>query len=141
MLMCIEKKINQNKRLFSITAVLTVITLIFYLFLFSLPHDLHSSVGSDSSALTKLLEVIEKSHHDEASNDSNTKDNEKQGHNQDDCPICNLSYFNSLYASESFTNYLALQEANEKPVYLSKTGFSSFTYYKFFLRSPPSFIS
>ncbi|MBP5470128.1 MAG: hypothetical protein J6Z11_12885 [Candidatus Riflebacteria bacterium] len=62
------KKFNQNKKLFSITAILTVITLIFYLFLFSLPHNLHSSIGSDSSALTKLLEVIEKSHHDEASN-------------------------------------------------------------------------
>lgn len=139
MLMGIVKKINQNKRLFSITAILTVITLIFYLFLFSLPHDLHSSIGSDSSALTKLLEVIEKSHHDEASNQSNTEDSEKQGHNQDNCPICNLSYFNSLYASESFTNYLTLQETNEKPVNLTKTGFSSFTFFKFFLRSPPSF--
>ncbi|MBP5470129.1 MAG: hypothetical protein J6Z11_12890 [Candidatus Riflebacteria bacterium] len=53
--------------------------------------------------------------------------------------MCNLSYFNSLYASESFTNYLTLQETNEKPVYLTKTGISSFTFFKFFLRSPPSF--
>ena len=131
----------KNKVLFKFTALLTVITLIFYLFLFSLPHDLHCSKDSDSSVFTNFIEAIEKSHHEDFSKDSNNKEDSKQRHNQDNCPICNLSYFNGLYACELSIQPINLQATTEKPIYKIQTGFSSFTYLKFFLRSPPSYIS
>ena len=130
----------KNKVLFRFTALLTVITLIFYLFLFSLPHDLHCSKDSDSSVFTNFIEAIEKSHHEDFSKDSNNKEDSKQRHNQDNCPICNLSYFNGLYFTKPLICKTILIETNEKPVNVTKTGFSSFSFYKFFLRSPPSFI-
>ena len=139
--MSIVKITKNNNKLFNITVNLTVIAFIFYLFIFSLPHELHSLKDSDSVVLTKLLKVIEKTHHDDISNDVNHKENSKQRHSQDNCPICNLSYFNSFYATDCINCYLTLQETNEKPIIKTSTGFSSFSYFKFFLRSPPSFIS
>ena len=131
------KNINKRKCFINITAILTAISLFIYVFAFSFPHDLHCA--KDSTVLTKLLETIEKSHHEDISKNSNGKDNSQQKHNQDNCPICNLSYFNSLYVSEGFSNNLTLQETNERPVAKITTGFSSFSYFKFFLRSPPYF--
>lgn len=61
--------------------------------------------------------------------------------NSDDCPICNLSYFNTLCFDGQLTNNLVLQETNEKPILQEFAGFSSFSYFKLFLRSPPSCIS
>ncbi len=133
---CLSKKINR-KSFQNITAILTVISLFIYVFAFSLPHDLHCS--KDSTVLTKLLETIEKTHHDNFSNNSNREDNSKQEHDPNSCPICNLSYFNSLNLSKPLIFDFALEVTNEKPVYKIQTGFSSFSYLKFFLRSPPSF--
>ena len=59
--------------------------------------------------------------------------------NSDDCPICNLSYFNALCFDGQLTNNIILQETNEKPILLEIAGFSYFSYFKFFLRSPPSY--
>ncbi len=139
MLMSIVKKTNNNKKLFNTTVYLTVVAFVFYLFIFSLPHELHSLKDSDSVVLTKLLKVVEKSHHNDVSNDTNHKENSKQRHNQDNCPICNLSYFNSLNLNKPLIFDFALEVTKEKPVYKIQTGFSSFSYFKFFLRSPPSF--
>ncbi|MBR4329439.1 MAG: hypothetical protein IKP71_06255 [Candidatus Riflebacteria bacterium] len=138
--MSIVKITNKNKGLFNITAILTVITLVFYLFVFALPHNLHCSKELEASVLTKLLKVVEKSHHEDVSNDPKKEDNSQQEHSQDNCPICNLSYFNSLNFSKPLIINLALQVTNEKPINTTATGFSSSTYFKFFLRSPPTFI-
>ncbi len=135
--MKISKTKIKNKFLFVIASYLTVITIIFNLFAFSLPHELHCS--KDSAVLTKLLDTIEKTPHDNVSNNSNRKDNSKQEHNPNHCPICNLSYFNSLNLSKPLIFDFSLEATNEKPVYKIQTGFSSFSYFKFFLRSPPSF--
>ena len=122
----------------NITAILTVISLFIYVFAFSLPHNLHCS--QNDTAFTKLLiNTFEKTHHEDVSNDSDRNEDSNQKHNQNDCPICNLSYFNSFYASEEFSINLTPQVTNEKPVVETTAGFSSFSYFKLFLRSPPSF--
>ena len=136
--MSFSKNINKRKYVLNITAILTVISLFVYVFAFSLPHDLHCS--QNDTAFTKLLiNTFEKTHHEDVSNDSDRNEDSNQKHNQNDCPICNLSYFNSLNLSKPLIFDFALEVTNEKPVYKIQTGFSSFSYLKFFLRSPPYF--
>ena len=130
--------IKNKKRLFNFTAFITVISLILYFLAFSLPHELHCSKDSETSVLTS---IFEKTHQNDVSNDTDTEEDNKNSHSSDNCPICNLSYFNSLSVCENFSNNVILQETNEKPVYQTSIGFSSFSYFKFFLRSPPGFIA
>ena len=132
--MGIVKITNKNRFIFNITAILTVISVVFYLFAFSLPHDLHCSDSSGSSFISNLINAFENTHHDNS--EANRKDN-KDNKNSDNCPICNLSYFNNLCFEEHLSNNIILQETNEKPVLQETVGFSSYSYFKFFLRSPP----
>ena len=127
------KSINKRNNLLNITAVLTVISLFVYVFAFSLPHDLHCFSSTESSFFSYLIETFEKTHHDDDSNKTDKKDS------SDNCPICNLSYFNGLYFTEPLVCKTILIETNEKPVNITKSGLSSFSFFKFFLRSPPSF--
>ncbi len=130
---------NKNRFLFNITAIITVVAVIFYLFVFSLPHDLHCFDTSDSSFVSNLIDAFENTHHDNS--EANNEDNKNNNKSSDNCPICNLSYFNNICLEEQLSNNLILQETNEKPILQETVGFSSYSYFKFFLRSPPSFIS
>ena len=135
------KSINKRNNLLNITAVLTVISLFVYVFAFSLPHDFHCSERTGFSVSSSLINKTDDAHKTASSNDSNENNHNKESHSSDNCPVCNLSYFNGLYFTEPLICKTILIETNEKPVNITKSGFSSFSYFKFFLRSPPSYIS
>ena len=134
----LSKNINR-KNFLNITAILTVISLFVYVFAFSLPHDFHCAAKTDFSVFNSLINNSEVTSQTDLANNSEENDHKKDNHNPDNCPVCNLSYFNGLYYTEPFTCQTVLIETNEKPVNNIKTGFSSFTFLKFFLRSPPPF--
>ena len=134
--MSFSKNIKQ-KTFLNITAIITVISLFVYVFAFSLPHDFHCSEKTDSSVFSSLINKTDAT----SSNNSNENNHNKESHSSDNCPVCNLSYFNGLYFTEPLICKTILIETNEKPVNLTKSGFSSFSFFKFFLRSPPSYIS
>ena len=131
----------KNKVLFNITAISTLIALVLYILAFSLPHDFHCSEKTDFSVSSSLINKSDDTHQTASSNDSNENNHKKGSHDSDNCPVCNLSYFNGLYFTEPLVCKTILIETHEKPVNVTKSGFSSFNYFKFFLRSPPSHIS
>ena len=131
---------NINRKIFlNITAILTVISLFVYVFAFSLPHDFHCAEKTDFSVCSSLINNSEATSQTDSAKDSEENNHQKDGHSPDNCPVCNLSYFNGLYYTEPLICRTVLIETNEKPVNNIKTDFSSFTFLKFFLRSPPSF--
>jgi hypothetical protein len=131
----------KNKVLFNFTAISTLIALVLYILAFSLPHDFHCSEKTNSSVFSNSINISDNTHKTDSSKDSNENSHKQENHNSDNCPVCNLSYFNGLYFTEPLICKTILIETNEKPVNVTKTGFSSFSFYKFFLRSPPSHIS
>ncbi len=137
--MSLIKNINKRKYLLNISAILTVISLFIYVFAFSLPHDLHCYDKTNSSVFTYLINESDENQQTTPSTDSDENNHDKDSHNSDKCPVCNLSYFNSVNLSKPLIFDFTLEVTNEKPVYQTTTGFSSFSYFKFFLRSPPSF--
>lgn len=139
--MSLLRNINKRKYFLNISAILTVISLFIYVFAFSLPHDFHCSEKADFSIFSSLTNKTDNAHQTASSNDSDENNPNKESHSSDNCPVCNLSYFNGLYFTEPLVCKTILIETNEKPVNITKSGFSSFTFLKFFLRSPPSYIS
>ena len=139
--MSLLRNINKRKYFLNISAILTVISLFIYVFAFSLPHDFHCSEKTDFPVFSSLINKTDDAHQTASSNDSDEKNHQKESHSSDNCPVCNLSYFNGLYFTEPLICKTILIETNEKPVNVTKTVFSSFSFYKFFLRSPPSHIS
>ncbi len=136
--MSLLKNINKRKYLLNISAILTVISLFIYVFAFSLPHDFHCYPKTDFSVFNSITKSDD-TQQTASSTDSDENNHDKDSHNSDKCPVCNLAYFNSLNLSNPLIFDFSLQVTNEKPVYQITTCFSSFTYLKFFLRSPPSF--
>ena len=133
------KSKNKRNNFLNITAILTVISLFVYVFAFSLPHDFHCSEKTNSSVFSSLINKSNNIHQSDSSKDSNENSHKQENHNSDNCPVCNLSYFNGLYFIEPLVCKTILIETNEKPVNITKSGFSSFSFFKLFLRSPPSF--
>ena len=134
----------KNRSILNNTVFLTVLLYVIYSFTFILPHNLHCVINNEQSLCqqfhTNSFSNNELSNSEQNSENEN-KENEDQDQDLDDCPICNLTYFNSLYYTEPLICQILLIETNEKPVNNKLTGFSSFTFLKFFLRSPPSFVS
>ena len=133
-------KIINRKYFLNITAFLTVISLFVYVFAFSLPHDFHCAEKTDFSVCSSLINNSEVTSQTTSANAPEDDNHKKDSHSPDNCPVCNLSYFNGLYYTEPLVCKTVLIETNEKPVNNIKTGFSSFTFLKFFLRSPPFLI-
>ncbi len=129
----------KNRCILNNTVFLTVLLYVIYSFTFILPHNLHCSINNNEQNLCQQFHANSLSNNEEQNSENENKENEDQ--DLDDCPICNLTYFNGLYACKLPIQPINLQETNEKPVIKSTTGFNSFSFFKFFLRSPPSYIS
>lgn len=154
----------KNKHILSNTVFLTVLLFVVYNFTFILPHDLHCNIKENKTGLgqhhdfcndgldnySHLFNLCSKNINYQ-NNDNlldnhcfdNCENNEAEDENQknDNCQICSLSYFNSLEFCDNLTFDFELQLLNEKPSYQKTKGFSSCSFFKFFLRSPPSYIA
>ena len=137
----------KNRCALNNTVFLTVLLYVIYSFTFILPHNLHCFINTNEQNLCQNFYTNSFSNNELSNSGQNSenenKENEDQDQDQDldDCPICNLSYFNGLYACKLSIQPINLQESTEKPFYENQTGFSSFTFFKFFLRSPPAYLS
>ena len=129
----------RSRLLKNFACLFTALFFAFYIFEFSLPHDFHCSEKTNLSSFRSSINNSEITHQTASAKESENDNHDSENHNDNDCPVCNLSYFNGLYYTEPLICQTVLIETNEKPVNNIKTGFSSFTFLKFFLRSPPSF--
>ena len=137
-------KFNLKNRCFlNNTVFFTVLLYVIYSFTFILPHKLHCVIYNNEQNVCQQFHT-NSFNNDELSNSEQNSENEKEekeDYDLDDCPICNLSYFNSFNYSKPLIFDFALHITNEKLVYQTTNSFYSCSYFKFFLRSPPSYIS
>lgn len=137
-------KFNLKNRCFlNNTVFFTVLLYVIYSFTFILPHKLHCVIYNNEQNICQQLHT-NSFNNDELSNSEQNSENEneeKEDYDLDDCPICNLSYFNTFNYSKPLIFDFALHITNEKPVVETSTGFYSFSYLKFFLRSPPYLVA
>ena len=132
----------KNRCILNNTVFLTVLLYVIYSFTFILPHNLHCVINNEQN-LCQQFHTNSFGNNELSNSEQNSENENEENEDQDldDCPICNLTYFNGLYACKLPIQPITLQETNEKTVVEISTSFYSFSYFKFFLRSPPSYLS